>query len=331
MSGRKLGGGRILGSGRSLSPALATAPAAAHQRTSALLSPTASTVSLDSSSTSHTSPEAHDLKSRILLAQNEGGENAVASAAAAASSRLFCPICNEEMVTLLQLNRWVGLALGFWFALLIANKRHLDDMHKNLEEKRQDEVKDWFRAKVVKAKKFQPLAVLNQKLKGLDVFESNDSLAARARSPSPVSSPKLVRSLPPPPPPPPPEAAPRIDPDDVVSKTHWQKPGPNDTCLEPLCGKRLGATNGKVNCRHCGKLFCEEHTMYQMKLSRSAQHEPVRGFWCRVCETCYKSREGYLDHNGKFGFGVLVTEADWVRFCAEPHDRVCWHAEEDCR
>lgn len=38
--------------------------------------------------------------------------------------------------------------------------------------------------------------------------------------------------------------------------------------------------------------------MYQMKLSRSAQHEPVRGFWCRVCETCYKSREGYNDHKG---------------------------------
>lgn len=38
--------------------------------------------------------------------------------------------------------------------------------------------------------------------------------------------------------------------------------------------------------------------MYQMKLSRMAQHEPVRGYWARVCETCYKSRGGYNDHNG---------------------------------
>lgn len=38
--------------------------------------------------------------------------------------------------------------------------------------------------------------------------------------------------------------------------------------------------------------------MYQMKLSRSANHEPVRGYWARVCETCYKSREGYNDHDG---------------------------------
>src|SRR5205823_13272636 len=37
---------------------------------------------------------------------------------------------------------------------------------------------------------------------------------------------------------------------------------------------------------------------YQMKLSRSAQHEPMRGFWCRVCETCYKSRDGYNDKSG---------------------------------
>lgn len=38
--------------------------------------------------------------------------------------------------------------------------------------------------------------------------------------------------------------------------------------------------------------------MYQIKLSRAAKHEPVRGVWCRVCETCYKSRDGYNDHNG---------------------------------
>jgi rabenosyn-5 len=51
--------------------------------------------------------------------------------------------------------------------------RHLDDDHKDLEEVEQDDVKNWFRKQVVKAKRFQPVAVLNQKLKGLEVFESN--------------------------------------------------------------------------------------------------------------------------------------------------------------
>ncbi|KAL1888895.1 carboxypeptidase Y-deficient [Sporothrix stenoceras] len=37
--------------------------------------------------------------------------------------------------------------------------------------------------------------------------------------------------------------------------------------------------------------------MYQTKLSRSANYDPVRGYWARVCETCYKSRPGYNDHH----------------------------------
>ena len=159
--------------------------------------------------------------------------------------------------------------------------RHLDDLHQNLEEIEQDEVKTWFRTQMVKAKKFQPLAVLNQKLRALDVFESNDSTIpnpATSNGNSSYAEPSY------------------IDPDDVITKTHWQRARVNDTCSEPMCGKRLGSGSGTVNCRKCGKLFCEEHTMYQMKLSRSAQHEPVRGFWCRVCETCYKSREGYNDY-----------------------------------
>jgi hypothetical protein len=45
--------------------------------------------------------------------------------------------------------------------------------------------------------------------------------------------------------------------------------------------------------------------MYQMKLSKAAKHDPARGYWCRVCETCYKSRAGYRDHDG-----VLVDHTD---------------------
>lgn len=134
---------------------------------------------------------------------------------------------------------------------------------------------------MVKAKRFQPLAVLNQKFKGLDVFEPNDGPRSPDFRPA-TPTPDIVQP----------------DPDEVVSRAHWQKRGPDDRCSDPACGKRLVSQNGNVNCRKCGKLFCDEHTMYQMKLSRSAQHEPVRGLWCRVCETCYKSREGYNDRHG---------------------------------
>jgi rabenosyn-5 len=157
----------------------------------------------------------------------------------------------------------------------------------------------WFKAQMEKAKRFQPLAVLNQKLKALDVFESNDN---NNQSPSNTASRHSGNQTAPP------EQSRSPDPDEVVTRDHWQPRSQHDTCFEPFCGKRLTVTNGCVNCRKCGKLFCEEHTMYQMKLSRSAQHEPVRGLWCRVCETCYKSREGYNGHNGKAavsGLGIL--------------------------
>lgn len=149
------------------------------------------------------------------------------------------------------------------------------------------EVKDWFQTQVEKAKRFQPLAVLNQKLKGLEVFESNQNTQLLPPSTRPTAENSVS------------EAAKPIDPDDLITKSHWQQRSLNDVCLDPMCEKRLTATNGCINCRKCGRLFCEDHTMYQMKLSRSAQHEPVRGFWCRVCETCYKSREGYNDFTGK--------------------------------
>ena len=89
-----------------------------------------------------------------------------------------------------------------------------------------------------------------------------------------------------------------LDPEELVTRAHWQPRSLYDVCSDPTCEKRLTVTNGCVNCRKCGRLFCEEHTMYQMKLSRAALHEPVRGVWCRVCETCYKSREGYNDYMG---------------------------------
>ncbi|KAF2732918.1 hypothetical protein EJ04DRAFT_496085 [Polyplosphaeria fusca] len=280
-SGRSLGGGRVLGSGKNLSPAAASSPRPNqqhhlhhHQRNASLLSPSESSVSLSSqtsNSPASTAETREDISSKVLLGSSE-------NAAASASSKLVCPICNEEMVTLLQLNR------------------HLDDNHQNLVEEEQDEVKTWFKTQMTKAKKFQPLAVLNQKLKGLDVFESND---APTPTPPPASNPTSGHATPEPPPI-------RRDPDEEVTRTHWQRLGYRDTCADPTCGRplvagsqlALGNNSSAVNCRSCGRLFCEEHTMYQMKLSRQAKHDPVRGFWCRVCETCYKSRDGYIDHHG---------------------------------
>ncbi|KAG5979790.1 hypothetical protein E4U55_004748 [Claviceps digitariae] len=265
MSGRKLGGGRILGSGKGLAPPTPrTAP-----RSVSPLPPSESAVSMGSLSLSPpVSGSLPDLGQDIGSSISLGAQS---KKHAASSTALVCPICSEEMVTLLQLNR------------------HIDDNHQELPEAAQDEVKTWFDKQVLKAKRFQPLSLINQKLRGLDVFESNASQPSA--SPAPVPGKASIESP--------------FDPDDLITRSHWQRPTNHDLCTDPACGKRLSPMNGSINCRHCGRLFCEQHTMYQMKLSRSANHEPVRGYWARVCETCFKSRDGYNDHNG-----VVVNHMD---------------------
>ncbi|KAI0177698.1 FYVE zinc finger protein [Pestalotiopsis sp. NC0098] len=273
MSSRKLGGGRILGSGKGLAPPSAATASPAVQRATSPYAPSDSTPSIGGSigesilspgsgSPSSTSPLpglSQDLASNISLGGPSNG---------AATGALVCPICEEEMLTLLQLNR------------------HIDDNHQELPDFQQDEVKTWFDKQVLKAKKFQPLSMINQKLRGLEVFESNEAapVPTHTREVSTARAPALLD--------------PPFDPDDIITKSHWQRTGYNDVCTDPACGKGLGAVNGSINCRKCGRLFCEVHTMYQMKLSRSATHEPTRGHWYRVCETCYKSRDGYNDHHG---------------------------------
>ncbi|KAJ4124109.1 carboxypeptidase Y-deficient [Fusarium equiseti] len=259
MSGRKLGGGRVLGSGKGLAPP--TPPATNAPRVASPLAASESSISIASSSISPPisgiSPDlpGQDIGNSISVGAQGKGESA-----------------DGALMTLLQLNR------------------HIDDTHQELPEEEQDEVKTWFDKQVLKAKRFQPLSLINQKLRGLDVFESNESIPV-APPPSTAAGKTPLEGP--------------IDPDELITRQHWQRSTSYDLCTDPTCGKSLGPLNGSINCRHCGLLFCEEHTMYQMKLSRSAKHEPVRGYWARVCETCFKSREGYNDHQG-----VLTDHTD---------------------
>ena len=104
-SRRSLGGGRVLGSGRNLSPAVSPAPSQVpntqvpnaqrnHVRNASLLSPSESSLSLSSqtsNSPASTADVREDIGSKVPLGPSE-------NAAARASNRLACPICNEEMV-----------------------------------------------------------------------------------------------------------------------------------------------------------------------------------------------------------------------------------------
>ncbi|PHH92455.1 hypothetical protein CDD83_7308 [Cordyceps sp. RAO-2017] len=184
MSSRKLGGGRILGSGKGLAPP--TPPAA--PRAGSPFAPSESTVSLGSPSLSP--PATGSLPD---LGQDIGSSISVgaqAKGSAPNASGLVCPICSDEMVTLLQLNR------------------HIDDNHQELPEEEQNEVKTWFDKQVLKAKRFQPLTLINQKLRGLEVFESNESTPIQSQATG-SGRPNLDGPM---------------DPDDLITRSHWQRP-----------------------------------------------------------------------------------------------------------
>lgn len=186
---------------------------------------------------------------------------------------LSCPICNESMVTLLQLNR------------------HLDDVHSEVEKVENEQLRSWFKKKVEKAKQLQAVTSVFQSSFGkLDLFEDGSDQSSHSTINVSLSGSSTPRRRPTP-----------VLTDEHVTRKHWQKSSTTslDRCSDLVCDKILNNRNGSVNCRQCGKLFCSEHTRYQMKLSKNAKHDTsVNGIWCRVCETCYKSRPGYNDHLG---------------------------------
>ena len=120
---------------------------------------------------------------------------------------LSCPICNENMITLLQLNR------------------HLDDIHREVEEVQKETVKSWFKKRMNKAKSLPPVVALNQKLGKSEPFERNgDQFVGRNGADATVVA------------------------DEIVTRKHWQQETGNDYCSEPSCGKPLTSKYGHINC-----------------------------------------------------------------------------------
>ncbi|KAK9471834.1 FYVE zinc finger-domain-containing protein [Dipodascopsis tothii] len=84
----------------------------------------------------------------------------------------------------------------------------------------------------------------------------------------------------------------------IVSRAHWRRDSGTDLCADPKCRRLLTNKTGKIHCRSCGRLFCDEHVPCQTRLSRKARWDPKKGVWCRVCEACFVGRPGYGDTDG---------------------------------
>ncbi|CCH42151.1 Vacuolar segregation protein pep7 [Wickerhamomyces ciferrii] len=184
---------------------------------------------------------------------------------------ISCPICDEKMVSLLQLNR------------------HLDDAHTMDDtldgigakspslEPTNDDIKSWLQKTNEMKSKLQ--TALPRKFVKLDIFDNNNNNFSISDSSSRDSSSTSLNT---------------VTPEITVTRKHWKKPTGHDRCSALNCKKILNIKNGLVNCRKCGDLFCHEHANFRVKLNNSANYFN-EGVWCKCCENCFTQKPGYND------------------------------------
>ncbi|KAK6201582.1 FYVE zinc finger-domain-containing protein [Scheffersomyces amazonensis] len=177
---------------------------------------------------------------------------------------ITCPICNEEMVSLYQLNQ------------------HIDDTHSS-DSNTSAEIK-----------RISP----KKKSIKMDLFDNNKGFSLSDVSESSVTPPPQTISRngnnnsP----------AHHIQhhhsgPKSRITRSHWKQQSTLTTssiCSFPTCNKTLNIKNGITNCRKCGLLFCNEHSAYKIKLIMPLDggNLPIydstgEGTWCKSCQTCY--------------------------------------------
>ncbi|ODV95157.1 hypothetical protein PACTADRAFT_33734 [Pachysolen tannophilus NRRL Y-2460] len=182
---------------------------------------------------------------------------------------LICPICNEKMVTLNQLNR------------------HLDDEHQSFEPVNNfdEDLKSWFKKKVI-GKASDVISIggslgnvrsPTRNLVKLDVFDNDKNFTysiVNDGSSSVGEQQNLAIEIP---------------------KTHWKKQTGHDICHMENCFKNLNIKNGIVNCRKCGNLFCNEHAFFRVKINKDLQYDSINGVMVRSCQLCFENKPHYND------------------------------------
>lgn len=66
---------------------------------------------------------------------------------------------------------------------------------------------------------------------------------------------------------------------------HWKRDANAIICDGPTCQKGFGWFQRRHHCRHCGNVFCDEHSNLQVPLDQDAEYHPL-GSSVRSCEHC---------------------------------------------
>ena len=66
---------------------------------------------------------------------------------------------------------------------------------------------------------------------------------------------------------------------------HWKPDANAIICDGPTCQKGFGLFERRHHCRHCGNVFCNEHSSLKVPLDQDAEYHP-QGSSVRSCEHC---------------------------------------------
>lgn len=193
------------------------------------------------------------------------------------NSSIVCPICEETMVSLYQLNQ------------------HIDDMHQpsnaNADEHGTNNGQDSLsrKGKVYvlspssKGAANSNTRPIKQRIK-LDVPDSNRgfNISSDTDNEASLSDDPAVLT--------------RVKSRFHLSRNHWRKPSNDIQCYDSRCRRPLNIKEGMVNCRKCGNLFCNIHCNKRVRLRNLADNEGTEydssrsGVWARCCDKCYSEK-----------------------------------------
>ncbi|KAL2038840.1 hypothetical protein N7G274_008362 [Stereocaulon virgatum] len=73
---------------------------------------------------------------------------------------------------------------------------------------------------------------------------------------------------------------------DPPTRKHWKPDASATVCDAPVCQKYFNLFERRHHCRHCGNVFCGEHSLWTIPLDQNADFHP-EGFTCRSCGHCW--------------------------------------------
>ena len=76
------------------------------------------------------------------------------------------------------------------------------------------------------------------------------------------------------------------------TRQHWKPDANASVCDAPTCHKSFNLFERRHHCRHCGHIFCNEHSSYQIPLDHDAEFHP-EGTPSRACQHCWDRYRGW--------------------------------------